>query len=74
MSQLPHVRRRVLRVEHVLNWCMDWSTGHDGIVALLGDAMHWSDAHGENFHFMLAKACSHYLDDLNHEPTERTLP
>jgi hypothetical protein len=39
---------------------------------ILCDAMHWCDQNGENFHFLLASACRHYINELNDEQTERT--
>ena len=35
------------------------------IIDLLADAMHWCDAHGEDFHICLAMACRHYINELN---------
>ena len=45
------------------------------LVDLLTDAMHWCDANGEDFHFSLAMACRHYINELNDEQQdERRLP
>lgn len=45
------------------------------LVDILCDAMHWCDANGENFHYLLATACRHYINELNDEQTdERRLP
>ena len=35
------------------------------LIDLLADAMHWSDANGEDFHIALAQACRHYIHELN---------
>ena len=42
------------------------------LVDILCDAMHWADQNSENFHFLLASACRHYIHELNDEQTERT--
>jgi hypothetical protein len=48
---------------------------HTNLVDFLADAMHWADAHGEDFHLALAQACRHYVNELNEEQTdERRLP
>ncbi|MDX1968863.1 MAG: hypothetical protein SFV23_16935 [Planctomycetaceae bacterium] len=38
---------------------------HTSLVDLLTDAMHWCDAHGDDFHLALAQACRHYIHELN---------
>jgi hypothetical protein len=46
-----------------------------GLIDLLADAMHWSDATDENFHYALCLAGKHYVAELNDEPTnERKRP
>jgi hypothetical protein len=42
------------------------------LVDILCDAMHWSDLNGQEFHFLLASACRHYINELNDEQTQRT--
>jgi hypothetical protein len=45
------------------------------LIDLLADAMHWSDATGEDFHYALCLAGKHYLAELNDQPTtERKRP
>ena len=41
------------------------------IVDLLADAMHWADASGEDFGYLLAVACRHYVNELNDQLDER---
>jgi hypothetical protein len=43
----------------------------DGMVDLLTDAMHWCDVTGRDFHILFARAASHYLAELNSEPTDQ---
>ena len=40
---------------------------YTNLVDFLADAMHWTDANGEDFHFVLAQACRHYIHELNDE-------
>jgi hypothetical protein len=45
------------------------------LIDILCDAMHWCDQNGEDFHFLLASACRHYINELNDQQTdERRLP
>jgi hypothetical protein len=37
------------------------------LIDFLADAMHWSDAQGENFHYALCVAGKHYFAELNDE-------
>jgi hypothetical protein len=37
------------------------------LVDFLADAMHWCDQHHEDFHYRLAQACRHYINELNDE-------
>jgi hypothetical protein len=37
------------------------------LVDFLADAMHWSDFTGQDFHIALARACRHYIHELDHE-------
>lgn len=57
---------RVRAFDHVLSWCGDDSR-FDTLVQLLTDAMHWSDANSESFHYAMALAGKNYLDHLNQE-------
>jgi hypothetical protein len=68
------IQRRVERCDFILR-----SYSDDGVVSslidLLTDAMHWSDATGEVFHYVLCLACKNYVAELNDEPiTERKHP
>lgn len=38
-----------------------------GLIDLLADAMHWSDANGEDFHYALCVAGKHFVAELNDE-------
>jgi hypothetical protein len=45
------------------------------LIDLLADAMHSSDANGEDFHYALAVACKHFINKLNDQQTpERRMP
>lgn len=35
------------------------------LIDLLADSMHWCDANREDFHYILAQACRHYVNELN---------
>ena len=35
------------------------------LIDFLTDAMHWCDRNGENFHYILAQACRHFVNELN---------
>lgn len=37
---------------------------------ILCDSMHWCDANGEDFGYLLAVACRHYVNELNDEQTD----
>jgi hypothetical protein len=68
------IRQRVERCDAALRHYSD-----DGVITsltdLLADAMHWADATGEDFHFVLCLAGKHYLAELNDEQThERRIP
>jgi hypothetical protein len=44
------------------------------LIDLLADAMHWCDGNREDFHFILAQACRHYIHELNNaQQDERRL-
>lgn len=40
------------------------------LIDLLADAMHWSDATGEDFHYALCLAGKHYVAELNDQPID----
>ncbi len=40
------------------------------LIDVLCDAMHWCDHNGDNFHFLLASACRHYINEINGEQTD----
>ena len=65
MSTLSRIDRRVMRLEHVLTWCKDWDGPSQGLIALLADARHWCDRHGESFAALDRQAYQHYLTDMN---------
>jgi hypothetical protein len=65
MTTLTHNARRAMRVEHILTWCKDWSTGREGLIDLLTDARHWCDRHGESFAALDETAYDHYVAELN---------
>lgn len=60
------IRRRVERCDQLLKLAEAHDL-YDFLVDLLADAMHWCDAHGEDFHYMLVVACTHYHTELNEE-------
>ena len=35
------------------------------LIDFLADAMHWCDQTKEDFHYLLAQACRHYVNELN---------
>lgn len=45
--------------------CRQGDSAQEALIDLLTDAMHWCDAHGEDFHYCLAMACRHYINELN---------
>ncbi len=55
--------RRAMRVEHILTWCKDWSSGREGLIDLLTDARHWCDRKGQDFAALDRIAYRHYLDE-----------
>lgn len=75
MNNPVHIRRRSMRLSHVLTWCSDWHSEQEGLIDLLTDSMHWCDQNGEDFHIALAQACRHYVNELNsNQHDERRLP
>ena len=68
------MQRRVDKCDAVLRNYSDDGV-FSNLIDLLADAMHWSDATAEDFHYALCLAGKHYLAELNDEPTtERKLP
>ena len=54
----------------------------ENLIDFLTDAMHWCDTSLPNFHFLLAQACRHYVNEINDDqqdehrmcPTSATRP
>ena len=74
MTGEPSVQQRVDRCDAALLRYSD-----DGVfislIDLLTDAMHWSHATGEDFHYALCLAGKHYVAERNEERTEeRRMP
>jgi hypothetical protein len=68
------IPRRVDRCDAALRHYSD-DGQCSGLIDLLADAMHWCDATGEDFHYALCLASTHYVAELNDQPTtERTRP
>ena len=68
------IPRRVDRCDAVLRRYSDDGV-FSSLIDLLTDAMHWSDATGEDFHYALCLAGKHYLAELNDQPIpERKRP
>jgi hypothetical protein len=67
MSTLCRIARRVMRIEHILTWCLDWDRPPQGLIDLLADARHWCDRHGESFAALDRRAYQHYLTDIHTE-------
>ena len=45
------------------------------LIDFLTDAMHWTDRTGQDFHYALAQACRHYINELNDQQhDERRMP
>ncbi|EAQ81497.1 hypothetical protein [Blastopirellula marina] len=74
MKVSTHIARRTMRFGHILTWCKDWSSDQQRLIDLLADAMHWCDAHGEDFHISFAQACRHYVNELNDDPQDECRP
>jgi acetone carboxylase gamma subunit len=70
MTTNPLIPERVERCRKALVGYSD-DDRFTSLIDLLADAMHWSDAAGENFHYALCVAGKHYLAELNDEPTEQ---
>ena len=56
---------RAKRVERILQRHRVGDDLHTSLVDFLADSMHWCDLNGEDFHFVLAQACRHYIHELN---------
>ncbi len=61
---------RAARAERILESCRMDDDLHTSLVDLLADAMHWCDSAGDDFLIALLQAGRHYLDELNHQPTD----
>jgi len=69
----PSIPQRVEKCAAVLRHYSD--DGFSSLTDLLADAMHWSDATGEDFHYALCLAGKHYVAELNDQPIpERKCP
>jgi len=67
-------RQRAARCERALETYEDDDLPTN-LIDILTDAMHWCDQRGENFHYVLATACKHYINELNDEQQdERRMP
>lgn len=56
---------RAKRAERILQRHRMGDDLHTSLVDLLADSMHWCNLNGEDFHFVLAQACRHYIHELN---------
>lgn len=56
---------RARRAERILQRHRTGDDLHTSLVDFLADSMHWCDLNGEDFHFVLAQACRHYIHELN---------
>jgi hypothetical protein len=65
MTDRPN-RKRALRCETVIAGYGD-DLVESNLIDLLADAMHWCDYRREDFHYILARACCHYIRELNDE-------
>ncbi len=67
------IQQRVNRCDLALR-CYSNDEVFSSLIDLLADAMHWSDATGEDFHYALCLAGKHYVAELNEQPiAERRL-
>ncbi len=64
MSTDRLIPQRVRRCESAIDGYSDESR-ITSLIDLLADAMHWCDAHGEDFHYALCVAGRHFLAELN---------
>lgn len=60
--------RRAARAGRILIHHREGEDLHTSLVDLLADAMHWCDAHGDDFHLALVQACRHHLHELQDQP------
>lgn len=66
--------RRAVRADKVITAYGD-DLRESNLIDLLTDAMHWCDDKHEDFHYILAQACRHYIHELNDtQQDERRLP
>lgn len=66
MNLSTHNHSRAERVHAALATLgRNGDSDHETLIDLLTDAMHWCDTHGEDFHYCLAMACRHYINELN---------
>jgi hypothetical protein len=66
---------RAERCDRVLAEYGDPTSLSENLIDLLTDAMHWCNAGRLDFHFSLAMACRHYVNELNDEQhDERRMP
>jgi hypothetical protein len=68
---IPPNRQRADRAQQaIIAYSEDTSSDSEAFIGLLdflADAMHWSDATGQDFFLALAQACRHYIHELNDE-------
>jgi len=68
----PNNEHRVVRADQTLK-----RYGKDlhesNLIDLLADAMHWCDATGVNFHWIMVQASRHYFQEVNDVPDDRRL-
>lgn len=67
MTDLSANRQRAQRFGDALNSSLYGDSEEEGLIDLLADAMHWADANSQDFHYALAMACRHYINELNDE-------
>jgi hypothetical protein len=67
MTNLSPNQQRATRFGDVLTVSLYGDSEEEGLIDLLTDAMHWADANSQNFHYALAMACRHYINELNDE-------
>ena len=70
----PSIPQRVDKCDAVLRHYSDDGVV-SGLIDFLADAMHWTDATAEDFHYALCVAGKHYVAELNDQPVnERNRP
>ena len=75
----PNQRRADRVRQAIISYSEDtYSDGEafTSLVDFLTDAMHWTDATGQDFFLALAQACRHYIHELNDQQHDerRILP